>query len=174
MLGDKRLRTTIDDALRKGTTTLQKLQQAATTRRSLVGARRLLQLISDGTFDQESEGERVLAGLFGPTHPQPQWQVWVLPDVRADCAYCEARLIIEYDSRAHHVLPTDRDRDSARDLQLAEAGILTIRVTAAMLAVAHRAETLARILRVRDQRLADGVVPLVPLEPPTWASQRTT
>ena len=158
---DGALRSAIDDALRRDLCDTSELARIAHALPRHPGAAALRGEISAGTFVHESEGERRLARLFRPNDPRPAWQAVVLPGIRADGAYLEARMTMELNSRQWHLQPGDQDRDSARRLRLAEAGIEEIVVTAGMLRDEPET-TRKRILAVRAQRIADGVEPLVP------------
>jgi hypothetical protein len=162
-------RATIDELLRLGLDSHDGLLATALAHPTDPGAAALRRGLADGTFKQENDAERRLAKLFRPGDPQPQWQVWVLPDVRVDGALLEARVALEYNSRRWHLQPGDQDRDGSRSLRLASAGIVVITVTAGMLRD-EREQTRQRILQTYAQQVADGVEPLVPCEPPTWAT----
>ena len=51
------------------------------------------------------------------------------PIGRVDFVYAEARVVVECDSRRHHFGKADAERDRWRDLELAAAGWLVVRVT---------------------------------------------
>lgn len=159
---ERRCRVAVDDAFRRGLSTFERLLRVTLAAEAAPGADRLGRLLQGGTFRHESEGERGLPSLFVDGDPLPEWQVWVLPDVRVDGAYRDARLALEYDSRAWHLQPTDRDADGSRALRLRAERIEVISVTAGML----RDEpglTRERILTVRRRRLDLGLPPLAPL-----------
>lgn len=160
---DKRCRVAIDDGIRNGFTSVAELKERATALGHTAGARRLLRMVGAGTFEHESEGERGLAGLFLPGDPLPTWQVWVLPDVRVDGAFLDARLVLEYDSRDWHLLPSDRDADGSRTLKMQAAQIAVIVVTAGMLRDQPE-ETRERILQVREERLRLDLPPIIPVQ----------
>lgn len=83
----------------------------------------------------------------------------LVPGRRLDLAERVSLMGYEYDSRAHHVFPTDRDDDGLRDLECADHGVLILRITAGMLRN-HLVETRARIIRIRERRLRElGVTP---------------
>jgi hypothetical protein len=150
-----------DDAKRKGLIRDDRVLERAQELGRRPGAREYLAL-HDG-FAQESPGERNMAGLFLPGDPQPAWQVWVLPHIRVDAIFLEARLALEYVSRKWHGLDTDRDRDSWRTLELKDAGVEVIDVTSEMLCPERRELTRQRILKVRAERLRLGLPPVVPV-----------
>lgn len=153
------LRSAIDDALRRGLCRIDELAEVASAHPRHSGAAAVRRELGAGSFVHDSEGERRLARLFRPGDPQPVCQARVLPDVRVDGAFPEARLTLEWNSRQWHLQPGDQDRDGKRRLRLAEAGIEEIIVTAGMLRD-DPAGTRERILSVRAQRIADGVAPL--------------
>lgn len=163
------VRAATDEALRTGLTTRAELLSVAEAHPTDPGAAAFRRRLRDGTFAPENDAERALGALFRPGDPQPVFQMWVLPDVRADVALPPARMTLEYHSREWHLQPGDQDRDAARSLKLADAGILEIAVTSGMLR--HQTErTRRQVLSVYARRLGEGVDPLVPHEPPAWAS----
>ncbi len=101
------------------------------------GAKAIVRAVLSGTFAHESEGERLTAALFYDTEVELDFNVWVLPGIRVDALWKSARLIIEYDGRAHHTLPTDREWDEARDARLRAAGYAVVRISAADLRDPH-------------------------------------
>ena len=117
-LTDKQLRVAFDSCRRGGLLTVNWLERRASALRSLYGARLVLRMIGSKVLDQESEGERVLAP-FLREFPDLEWGVKdVVPGRRLDCFMRDALLVVEYDGRDHHVLPTDRDADGLRDLEI--------------------------------------------------------
>lgn len=70
--------------------------------------------------------------------------------------------MLEYDGRDYHTIDTDRDADSRRELRLKQDQIEVVRITYGMLRDMP-AETRAMILRVRQQRLALELAPVVPV-----------
>ena len=117
-LTDKQLRVAFDSARRAGLLTVDWLERRATALSSLYGARLVLRMIGSKVLDQESEGERVLAP-FLREFPDLEWGVKdVVPGRRLDCFMRDALLVLEYDGRDHHVLPTDRDADGLRELEI--------------------------------------------------------
>lgn len=155
------VRETIDEVFRRKLAERAEVLRVAEAHPTDPGAAALRERLTDGTFQQENDAERRLARLFRPGDPQPQWQVWVLPDVRADGALLDGRMVLEYHSREWHLQAGDQDRDSARTLKLAAAEILEIPVTAGMLR-RERAQTRRRILETYRRRVAAGVEPIVP------------
>jgi hypothetical protein len=159
---EKKVRVAIDDVVRRRLHRIDQIQHRAQDLHDLPGAGVVERMITAGTFEMESEGERVMAGLFRPGDPQPVWQVWVLPGIRVDAAFLAARVVLEYDSRAWHLTPTQQDRDGTRYLALRAAEIEPIPVTAGMLR--DRAEqTRQDILTVVHRPLRRNLDPLVPL-----------
>lgn len=162
-ISERELRVAVDSARRQGLVRVDRLARRAAALGNRPGAAAMRRLVASGQLAQESEGERALAGLFLPGDPLPCWQVWVLPGIRVDAAYLEARLVLEYDGRAWHTLDTDREADAARELKLEAANIAVVRVTAGMLRNA-RAETRRRILALYHQRCALGLAPIEPVQ----------
>lgn len=83
---------------------------------------------------ESSPEARVCRVLAEAGLPAPAQQHWVrLGDdrFRLDLAYPDQRLVIEYDGWEHHRTRTAFDDDRRRDLLLAAAGWLTLRVTSA-------------------------------------------
>lgn len=95
--------------------------------------RRLVDERSDGYVATESELEDLLeAVLASAGMPMPARQRDVGGDTpvgRVDFAYLAARVVIEADGRKHHTSLTDAEADRWRDLELAGAGFVVVRVT---------------------------------------------
>jgi hypothetical protein len=95
--------------------------------------RELLDARGEGFVATESELEDLLLAVlarFGL--PLPSKQVVIggdLPVGRVDFLYREHRIVIEADSRKHHSSLRDAERDRWRDIELAAAGFVVIRVT---------------------------------------------
>lgn len=138
------------------------------------GARRLLRMVQEGQFEQESEGERAaFALLFGHGSPLPDCQVHPLGQRRVDFVFLHAALIIEYYGQDH-----DRtaDADATRIDAFEQLGYRVIVVTKSMLKRAPAVR--ARIERIRQDRLQRalaGSLPLPPLpaQPPRLVPLRT-
>jgi very-short-patch-repair endonuclease len=115
---EKALRVAIDSARRSGLLTIHHLERRALDLQTLLGGRIVLAVIGSRAMEQESEGERVLARFLRGIEGL-EWGVDdVVPGRRLDCYVRDALLVIEYDSRDHHVLPTDRDNDGLRDIEV--------------------------------------------------------
>ena len=95
--------------------------------------RRLLDERGPGFVAPESELERrLLAALSGAGLPAPRRQVWAggtRAAGRVDFAYPEAALVIEADSRRHHMSRLDFEADRSRDNWLMAAGWRVLRIT---------------------------------------------
>ena len=95
--------------------------------------RRLLDERGPGFVATESELERrLLAALSGAGLPAPRRQVWTggtCAAGRVDFAYPEAALVIEADSRRHHMIRLDSEADGSRDNWLMAAGWRFLRIT---------------------------------------------
>lgn len=107
-------------------------------------------------MDQESEGERRLARVPAAGGPAPHWGRWLVPGVRVDAVYPQARLVVEYDGFKHHSTSTDLDHDHRRRLRLEGAGWQVVTVTGGMLRDAPEA-TAAGIHAIRRRRLGELV-----------------
>lgn len=95
--------------------------------------RRVVDERSEGYVATESELEDlVLAVLASAGVPLPVRQRnlgGTTPVGRVDFAYLGARVVVEADSRKHHTSLTDAEADRWRDLELAAAGFVVVRVT---------------------------------------------
>jgi RNA polymerase sigma factor (sigma-70 family) len=111
------------------------------------GAPEMRALITTGALGMDSEGEwNFIDRVFRPGDPVPEPQVevaWRDRTFRLDFAYREARLALEYNSRQFHGEAFDQDRDSDRQLALAE-----LRLTLAP-ALARLPDREQQILRMR-------------------------
>jgi very-short-patch-repair endonuclease len=138
LVSDKRLRVGIDSARRLGLLSIERLEQRAAALRTLKGGRIVLAVIGSRMLEQESEGERALAGVLFDFEGL-EWGVSdVVPGRRLDCFERSALLVIEYDGRDHHVLPTDRDEDALRDMEIESTTVdgvhlQVVRITKGML-----------------------------------------
>lgn len=121
LVTERRLRTAVDSARRQGLIRLDRLVQRAGELGRRPGAIALRRVFASGQLVKESEGERLMAGLFTACDPQPVWGVWIYADVRIDAVFLEARLVLEYDGRDYHTIDTDRDADSRRELRLKQS-----------------------------------------------------
>jgi hypothetical protein len=110
-------------------------------------------LLDSGALGQESEGERVLAAAFAGSELQLEWGCWLLPGVRVDAVDRPALLVLQYNGRRHHSLDSDQRADGWRQRLLEAAGYRVEPITGIMLRD-HAAATVARIERIRRERLA--------------------
>lgn len=156
---DKALRVAFDSARRGGLLTVDRLHARALELASHVGARIVLRMLGSGAADQDGEGERVLARFLGGVDGI-EWGVEdVVPRRRLDAFMRDALLVLEYDGRDHHVLPTDRDADGLRDLEVRSVtvegmNLEVIRITKGMLREAPE-QVREFVLRRREQRRRD-------------------
>lgn len=158
-ISEKALRVAIDSARRLGLLTIDRLEQRAVALQNLHGARIVLRVIGSKALDKESEGERALEpalrGVLGI-----EWGVSdLVPGRRLDGYLRDALLVLEYDGRDHHVLPTDRDSDGLRDLEIRSVKIdgvalEVIHITKGMLREAPHAVR-AFVIRRREERIAE-------------------
>ena len=122
------------DISRRGLVTASQLREALTERSNVGGRRTLLQtidLIEDGV-QSELEAYGVLNVFRHPSMPRSVGQRVVdLPTgrVRLDRSWPEVKLAVELDGAAHHTSPEDRQRDLARDRELAALGWVVLRFT---------------------------------------------
>ncbi len=147
----KAFRVAFDSARRLGLVSTSKLARSADAALPQHGARWVLDLVTSGILDQESEGERVVARLFEGHSPPLEFQAWLLEGVRVDAVWRDARLVVEYDGKAHHTYPADREHDRRRRARLRAAGWSVFVVTNDMLG--DLAGLRRRILRRRETRL---------------------
>jgi hypothetical protein len=118
------------------------------------GSRRLDQVVAHADPRAESPPEtRLRLALVGAGLPAPTVQYRVIDEygnvlARADLAYPEAALLIEYDG-ALHFTPRRARRDRRRDAELAGYGWETLRLVdddlLGMLQTVHRVRTLLRM-----------------------------
>lgn len=150
---EKRLRTTVDYALWKKLVRLTDLRSCALFA-GHEGALELVEMIDDGVFDLDSEGERQMAPLLADLDPPPLWQHWVAPSIRVDCLLADVPLILEYLGDVAHGRGHQRERDHARTRTLERLGYHVEEVTAEDL---KRPEVFrSRILGIRMGLLAAG------------------
>ena len=158
-ISDKALRVAIDSARRLGLLSIERLEERAVALQQHHGARRVLRVIGSKALDKESEGERMLSAAL-PGVPGIEWGVKnLVPGRRLDGFLRDALLILEYDGRDHHVLPTDRDSDGLRDLEIRSVKIdgvalEVIHITKGMLREAPDAVR-AFVIRRRQERIAE-------------------
>jgi hypothetical protein len=164
---EKTIRVAGDDLRRRGLLRLDRLERVAHRLTGFTpGAEAVLAMLDRGTFDQESEGERNLAGVFLPTDPQPLWQVYLLPHRRVDACFLEARLVLESLSRTWHGTDGDRQRDAARTHELQrEAGVHVVEVWPSEVDD-NPSLVRQRVLNARAEQLRAGVRPMHPRELP--------
>jgi len=148
----KALRVAVDDARRRGLVRLDRMVERAVALDGHRGAQAFLRVYATRTFDQESEGERVLAPWLATVALVGQWGTWVLPGIKFDAWFPEALLAVEYDGRNHHTLPTDKDHEEARRLKIRAAGIECLVITKAMLEH-EAAATMERVRAIYDARV---------------------
>jgi Transcriptional regulator, AbiEi antitoxin len=159
-LPDRRLRIAVDSARRRQRVSLEQLVESCERLGHRPGAAVLGAMLEEGVFALDSEGERTLREtVFLGLDWQLEGQVTdLVPGRRLDLAERLSLMGFEYDSRAHHVLPTDRDNDGMRDLESADHGVLIVRITAGMIR-RHLEETRERIIRIRERRLRELGIP---------------
>jgi hypothetical protein len=158
-----KIRAAYYDAKRSGRCDGALLAARASDLGRVPGAAQMRAIVTSGALDLESEGEwDFISTVFRPGDPLPVPQVvvaWRDRTFRLDFAYLEGRIDLEFDSRLWHEDRFEQDRD--RDLAMAELQIQPLRITRGMLR--DPVTTRRRILAVRDQRLALGLPPIVPL-----------
>ncbi|RZU34430.1 uncharacterized protein DUF559 [Blastococcus saxobsidens] len=146
------------DITRQGLTTVALLRDALADRPNVGGRRLLLQtldLIDDGC-QSELEAHGVLNVFRHPSLPRSTGQLPIqLRDRRVvlDRAWPEAMLAVELDGAKHHTSPEDRQRDLARDRELAALGWVVLRFTYADV-IRDPEGVRARILEVYRARVA--------------------
>jgi hypothetical protein len=151
----KRFRVAFDSARRLGVVVPERLREAAVAALPQRGAQWVIDTVDSGVLRHESEPERVVAALFDGFAPPLEFQAWLLPDVRVDAVWRDARLVIEYDGVAFHSLPTDRAHDRERRKRLEAAGWSVMVITKEALddPVALRRRVLERrVARLRGLR----------------------
>lgn len=102
-------------------------------RRGIALMRELLAKRGPNYVPPSSELEhRLLDVLVEAGLPEPQRQVWAGGSHvggRVDFAYCDRGVLIEADSRLHHMSPSDFENDRRRDNWLMAAGWRVLRIT---------------------------------------------
>jgi hypothetical protein len=162
-VSEKRLRVGFDSARRLGLTSHERAEERILALQHLYGARLLGRIFATKAMHKESEGERALDRFLAPTGLVIDWAVSdLVPGRRLDGVIRDSLTVLEYDSRDHHVLPTDRDADGLRDLEVKAVEIdiggyrpvrlEVLRITAGMIREQPDA-TRQWILQVHHQRL---------------------
>jgi hypothetical protein len=146
------------DLANRGLVTATQLAEALAERPNVGGRRGLRQvidLIADGCRS-ELEAHGVLNVFRHRSLPPSVGQYAItLPDrrIRADRAWPEAMLAVELDGARHHTSPEDRQRDLARDRELAALGWVVLRFTYADV-LRDPAGVRAKVLDVYRARMA--------------------
>lgn len=162
-----RIRVAHDDAVFKGLLRRGEFAARAADLGNVYGAAQARRVAAGGALRSESEPERDVFQIFRGRDPRPERQVWVCWRgrwYRLDYAFREVRLALEYDGATH---ADTRAADADRDLALLSLGIVTIRLTSAMMR--DPAETRRRILAVYTERAGFGLEP-IPRATPPWAT----
>jgi hypothetical protein len=130
-LGDRALRLACDWLGWRGLLDRDRFLQRLVARAAEdPAADELLTVLGGDTLGRcESDGERVLGAVATRFEPAPEPQVWLPGPCRADWYFRELRLVLEFDGRVDHTSEDDRSADAARDAQLAEHGVVVVRVT---------------------------------------------
>ncbi|HVM13040.1 MAG TPA: hypothetical protein VM287_01755 [Egibacteraceae bacterium] len=149
----KRLRTTVDYALWRKLVRLPELRVCALAA-GHEGARELVEMIDEGVFDLDSEGERQMAPLLTDLAPPPLWQHWVASSIRVDCLLADVPLILEYLGDVAHGRGHQREHDHARTRKIERLGYHVEEVTADDLKQPEVFKS--RILGIRMGLLAAG------------------
>lgn len=146
------------DLANRGLLTARQLDEALAERPNVGGRRGLRQvidLIADGCRS-ELEAHGVLNVFRHRSLPPSVGQYAIqLADRRLflDRAWPEAKLAVELDGARHHTCPADRQRDLARDRELAALGWVVLRFTYADV-VRDPAGVRAKVLEVYRARVA--------------------
>jgi Protein of unknown function (DUF559) len=146
------------DLANRGLLTARQLDEALAERPNVGGRRGLRQvidLIADGCRS-ELEAHGVLNVFRHRSMPPSVGQYAIqLADRRLflDRAWPEAKLAVELDGARHHTSPADRQRDLARDRELAAQGWVVLRFTYADV-VRDPAGVRAKVLEVYRARVA--------------------
>lgn len=95
------------------------------------GARAVLELVEAGHLDQESHGERSMAGSLTRLGIARlvRWQVRLAADIRVDGLLDIAKAVLEYDGERHHTDGRDRAADDRRDQRINALGLRVVRIT---------------------------------------------
>jgi hypothetical protein len=164
----ERLRVVFHDLRRRGLLDVRVLRAVLAALGDDRAARQMSKLLASGVLLGESPPEQELGTIWQPGDPAPARQVWVRhqgKDYRLDLCFLDSRLAPEYDGAVHGAAHRRQD-DADRTIALASQQILRIPVTARQLK--RPAELRRQLLGLHAQRLADGIPPLVPAEPPAW------
>ncbi|WP_246064062.1 DUF559 domain-containing protein [Blastococcus colisei] len=134
LLPTQERRPLVLDVSRRGLVTPAQVREALSERSNVAGRRALLQaidLIEDGV-QSELEAHGVLNVFRHHSLPRSVGQRAVdLPTgrIRLDRCWPEVKLAVELDGAAHHTSPEDRQKDLARDRELAALGWVVLRFT---------------------------------------------
>jgi hypothetical protein len=153
----RRLRVAFDDALRRGLVTKAHMERRVRALPHLRGSKIFRRMLAEGTLDPATEGERGMQAFLTSVLPAEkiEWGVEdLVPGRCLDAAVRRLLLGFEYDSRAYHVLPLDRDNDGLRDLECEAAGVRIVRLTIGMIRD-HPERTRARLLALVERRKRD-------------------
>jgi predicted transcriptional regulator of viral defense system len=117
----REFRVAFDAVKRIGGTDSGRLRRRAEAARPQTGAQYVIELVDSGLLDMESEGERDFFEIVQGIDPPLDVQQRLLPGIRVDFVWLDARLVVEYDGVARHTLATDRAHDRRRRSQLRAA-----------------------------------------------------
>ena len=145
-------RVAVDGVRRAWKVDTQRLRRRAVAALPQRGAQYVVDLVDSGLLDMESEGERRFFGFMEGMTPALAVQQRLLPGLRVDFAWLDARIVVEYDGKEHHTLVTDREHDRRRRSRLRAEGWMVIVVRCADLD--DPAGLRRRLLRRRRERLA--------------------
>jgi predicted transcriptional regulator of viral defense system len=125
----REFRIAFDAVKRIGGTDAPRLGRRAKEALPQRGAQYVIDLVDSGLLDMESEGERDFFEIMHSIRPPLSVQERLLPGVRVDFVWLDARLVIEYDGIARHTLATDRAHDRRRRsrLRAAEWDVVVVR-----------------------------------------------
>ncbi|MBW3662867.1 MAG: hypothetical protein KY469_07180 [Actinobacteria bacterium] len=134
-LGERRVRVGFDNARARRLTSSERLQSRV---RELgpddPGAMWWDSFLTEGSAENESEGERRVAPLLDRFDPSPEPQVWVTPTRRVDWFWRPIRLALEYFGLVDHRGERERLRDGARNDELKRLEIEVVPIIAEDLA----------------------------------------
>ena len=148
----REFRVAFDAVKRVRGTDSQRLRRRAVAALPQHGAQYVIELVDSGVLDLESEGERDFFEIMHGVNPPLAVQQWLLPGLRVDFAWVDARMVVEYDGVDRHTLATDRAHDRRRRSRLRAAGWDVIVVRKQDLA--DPARLVARLLQRRQFCLA--------------------
>ena len=152
----REFRVGFDAVKRVGGTDSARLRRRAEAALPQRGAQYVIELVDSGLLDMESEGERDFFAIVEGIRPQLAVQQELLPGIRVDFVWLDARLVVEYDGVARHTLATDRAHDRRRRSRLRAEGWDIAIVRKEDLADPHR--LVRRLLSRRRTRLAAAAV----------------